>query len=169
MKKLIAAFAAAPLLALSLGFGAAQAQVGDDLPRAKTDVWTAEKYRNGAVAQVNADGDGRFAVVCTQQDFRGRIIYLPPAGDRKEIRNSGNEIKVIFNFDKGRNKITRDLTWEPDGNYWTGPFGPNSPLADWMKRAYNVRINVLQHEGVFSNFSLKDSFKSVTRMFDICN
>ncbi|WP_339949414.1 hypothetical protein [uncultured Albimonas sp.] len=135
------------------------------LPDARRDVWTAHKINRGAIAQVNSAGEGRFAVVCNKADRKGFLVYLLPAEDRGRLK--GGSIDVVFNFDKGRNKISRTLTWDAEG-YFTDPFGPRSDLAEWMKRAYDVKINVKGQKGVASDFSLKNSWASITRMFEIC-
>lgn len=159
---------AAALLAGAMGLAAAAPAwaLPADLPPAKRDVWTADKIKRGAIAQVTSPGEGRFAVVCNKSDRRGYFAYMVPADQRGAIR--GGSIDVVFNFDKGRNKISRTLTWDPDG-FYTDPFGEKSELAEWMKRAYDVKINVKGHKGVESNFSLKNSWVSITRMFEICN
>ncbi|SFH91912.1 hypothetical protein [Albimonas pacifica] len=157
---------AAAMVAGVMAVAAAAPAWAVNLPEAKRDVWTSHKISRGAIAQVNSRGEGRFAVVCNKTDRKGYLVYLLPKEDRGRI--TGGSIDVTFNFDKGRNRINRTLTWDPDG-FYTDPFGPNSPLADWMKRAYDVRINVKGHKGVASDFSLKNSWVSITRMFEICD
>ncbi|MDF2233499.1 hypothetical protein P2H44_13140 [Albimonas sp. CAU 1670] len=137
-----------------------------NLPDARRDVWTAHKINRGAIAQVTSKGEGRFAVVCNKTDRKGYLVYVLPAADRGAIQ--GGSIDVVFNFDKGRNKISRTLSWDPDG-FYTDPFGPKSELTEWMKRAYDVKINVKGHKGVASEFSLKNSWVSITKMFEICD
>ena len=157
---------AAAMLAGLMAATAAAPGWAVNLPDAKRDVWTAHKINRGAIAQVNSKGEGRFAVVCNKADRKGFLVYVLPAEDRGRIQ--GGSIDVVFNFDKGRNKISRTLTWDPDG-FYTDPFGPKSELTEWMKRAYDVKINVKGKKGVASEFSLKDSWVSITRMFEICN
>ncbi|SFH91891.1 hypothetical protein [Albimonas pacifica] len=160
-------FATAIVAALTAGAVAGPALAGIGLPEASKEHWTAHTITEGRLAQINAKGEGRFAVYCMPGDKKGAIFYREPAAARDEVRAAGDKIDVVFTFD-GANKIERTMTWNEEGQYWTDPFGPNSPLADHMKRYYEVRINVKGHKGVDSDFTLKDSWRSIETMFSGC-
>lgn len=169
---------AASVLALGAA-GAASAQSastsetgqGRALPPASTEHWTHHADTDvidGAVAQINAKGEGRFAVMCEMGDRKGMIAYRTPAPARDEVRDGDGPITVTFTFDGG-NELNRDLTWNAEGRYWVGPFGPNSRLAERMQKAYEVVINVKDHPGVRSEFTLDGSFDAIEKMFATCH
>lgn len=153
--------------AMAVAGAALPAVAGVGLPDASKDHWTTHAVQGGQLAQINAKGEGRFAVTCTAGDKKGAVFYRVPAAARDEIRAAGDKMDVVFTFD-GKEKIDRTLTWNAEGEYWTDPFGPNSSLAEAMKRYYDVRINVKGHAGVESDFTLKDSWKSIEAMFAGC-
>ena len=158
-----AALAAAMLTASA----AAPALAAMKLPEASKTNWTAHKVEGGSIAQINARGEGRFAVMCEKGDRKGSIFYRVPMAAREEVRAAGDRMNVVFTFDKDE-KIERTMSWDQEGRYWTDPFGPNSTLAELMKKSYDVRINVKGHPGVDSEFTLKDSWKSIEAMFAGC-
>ena len=160
-------FALGIAAALAAGAVAVPAMAGVGLPDASKDHWTAHTITEGHLAQINAKGEGRFAVYCTPGDKKGSVFYRTPAAARDEVRAGGDKLDVVFTFD-GTEKIERTMTWNEAGEYWTDPFGPNSSLAEAMKRYYDVRINVKDHLGVESDFTLKDSWKSIEAMFAGC-
>ena len=160
-------FATAVAAALVTGAVAVPAIAGVGLPDASKEHWTSHTITEGRLAQINAKGEGRFAVYCTPGDKKGAIFYREPAAARDEVRADGDKIDVTFTFD-GNEQISRTMTWNEAGQYWTDPFGPNSQLAEAMKRYYDVRINVKGHQGVDSDFTLKDSWKSIETMFSGC-
>ena len=143
---------------------------GFKLGEAELDRWTERPVSaggsKGAVAQVNARGEGRFAVVCMEGD-RGALAYRAPLKMREALLASGDTLTVDFIFD-GSQVISRTMAWNEQGRYWTGPFGPDSALADRMKKALAVTIDVKGFDGVASEFSLDNSWRSIEAMFNDC-
>lgn len=163
-------------VALPLGLtAAAQPAEEAQLPAVGTEVWAAERLSagappgiNGAIAQIRAPrGEGRFAVICARGDARGTVAFRPPTEARPALREAGDALRVRFQFDNGET-IIRNLEWNDAGRYWTGAFGPNSELAEQMKRRMSVTVNVLDHPGVASDFTLIGSFRAIEAMFAMC-
>ncbi|MEC9433198.1 MAG: hypothetical protein VYD87_09850, partial [Pseudomonadota bacterium] len=152
----IARYASAP------GFKLGEAEIGRWTERPVT----ADDGAKGAVAQVNARGEGRFAVVCMPGD-RGAVAYRAPLKMREALLAEGDRLTVDFIFD-GKDTISRQLAWNEAGRYWTGPFAPESALAERMKKAMAVTIDVKGFDGVASEFSLDNSWRSIEAMFNDC-
>ena len=153
--------------ATAVSVAAAPALAGMSLPEASNAHWTEQAVTGGHIAQIKGRGEGRFAVACTPGDKNGQIIYRVAAPARDEVRKAGDVLPVTFTFDNDE-KIERRLHWVEDGAYWTDPFRPSSPLSMAMRKSYNVRINAKDHAGVVSEFTLKDSYKSIEAMFAGC-
>jgi hypothetical protein len=157
--------------------GTAGAQVDEahveNLPPAQTDRWTQHTLPvvevTGAMAQINARGEGRFAVTCEMGDRKGRIAYRLPVGVRDEIREGREMLDVTFTFDGPGNPRRREMTWDPEARMWVGPFGTDSPLADLMRKSMTMKISVDEFPAVESEFTLQGSWKAIDEMFRTCD
>jgi len=169
------AFVLAAALAALFGAPTAAQDIDDAiLPKAKAGSWTAERLRkadppfiNGAIAQVRGNGEGRFAIICERGDDKGIMVYRAPKDARETLEAKGEEIRVVFTFDRDR-QVTRKMSWNADGRFWQATFGADSRIARLMKQKFDVVVNPKGAQGVSSDFSLKNSWRSIEAMFGMC-
>src|SRR6056297_476877 len=164
-------------LALALlGGPAAAADREDDavLPKGRVGVWSAERLRaadppglNGAVAQVREKGEGRFAVLCERGDDKAFVAWRAPQEGRAEVRALGDEIEVVFVFDKD-DRIMRTMRWDEAGRYWTTRFGRGSRLADALRERFAMKVRAKGVKGAGGDYTLEKSWRSIEAMFEMC-